>query len=162
MTSAVRDRDKWWRANAHTSVEVQQRIVAAVHGDRVPRRIAMTQKPAKPAAPRKRAKTATAAEPAKPGKRAAAATGADPAKPATRAKRATATAAAEPAKRAPRAPAMRAKPAARRASVSAPGTNRRRASYDEICERAYFISLEQGGGDEVANWLRAERELATP
>jgi len=92
----------------------------------------MTQKPAKPAAPGKRATAATAAEPAKPGKRA------------------------------PTAPAAtRAKPAARRASVSAPGTNRRPPSYDQICERAYFISLEQGGGDEVANWLRAARELAT-
>jgi len=39
--------------------------------------------------------------------------------------------------------------------------NTRSASYDEISERAYFISLEEGGGDEVANWLRAERELAT-
>jgi len=107
----------------------------------------MTQKPAKPAAPGKRATAATAAEPAKP---------------ATRAKRATTTTAAEPVKRAPRAPAAtRAKPAARRASVGAPGTNRRPPSYDEICERAYFISLEQGGGDEVANWLRAERELTT-
>jgi Protein of unknown function (DUF2934) len=83
-------------------------------------------------------------------------------KPAKPGKRATAAAAAEPAKPAPRAPAATlAKPAARRASVSAPGTNRRPPSYDEICERAYFISLEQGGGDEVANWLRAERELAT-
>jgi len=24
-----------------------------------------------------------------------------------------------------------------------------------------LIALEQGGGDEVTNWLRAERELAT-
>ena len=125
----------------------------------------MTQKPAKPAAPGKRAAAATGAEPVKPAtraKRAAAATGAGPVKPATRAKRATATAAAEPAKRAPRAPAAaRATPAAQPASVSAPGTDRRPPSYDEICERAYFISLEQGGGDEVAHWLRAERELAT-
>jgi Protein of unknown function (DUF2934) len=86
----------------------------------------------------------------------------EPAKPAAPGKRATAATAAEPVKRASRAPAAtRAKPAARRVSVSAPGTNRRPPSYDEICERAYFISLEQGGGDEVANWLRAERELAT-
>jgi hypothetical protein len=35
-------------------------------------------------------------------------------------------------------------------------------SYDEISERAYFISLEkEGGGDEVTNWLQAERELTT-
>jgi uncharacterized membrane protein len=32
-------------------------------------------------------------------------------------------------------------------------------SYDEISERAYLISLEDGGEDEVENWLRAEREL---
>ena len=34
-------------------------------------------------------------------------------------------------------------------------------THAEISERAYFIALEQGGGDEVTNWLRAERELAT-
>jgi hypothetical protein len=34
-------------------------------------------------------------------------------------------------------------------------------SYDEISERAYFISLEPEGGDEVTNWLQAERELTT-
>ena len=34
-------------------------------------------------------------------------------------------------------------------------------SYDEISERAYFISLEEEGGDEVENWLQAERELTT-
>jgi len=84
-----------------------------------------------------------------------------PAKPAARAKRATAATAAEPAKRAAAAPAAaRAKPA-RPARLSARRTNRRPPGYDEICERAYFISLEEGGGDEVANWLRAERELAT-
>jgi hypothetical protein len=125
----------------------------------------MTQKPAKPAAPGKRAIVVTAGEPAKSAtraKRGIAVTAGEPAKSATRAKRAKAIAAAEPGKRAPAAAAAApAKPAARRASVSAPGTNRRPPSYDEICERAYFISLEQGGGDEVANWLRAERELAT-
>jgi hypothetical protein len=34
-------------------------------------------------------------------------------------------------------------------------------TYDEISERAYFISLEDEGGDEVKNWLQAERELTT-
>ena len=29
----------------------------------------------------------------------------------------------------------------------------------EIAERAYYISLEEGRGDELDNWLRAEREL---
>ena len=33
-------------------------------------------------------------------------------------------------------------------------------SHAEISERAYFIALEQHGGDELANWLRAERELS--
>lgn len=35
----------------------------------------------------------------------------------------------------------------------------REVGYDRIAERAYFISLDQGRGDDVANWLRAEREL---
>jgi len=32
-------------------------------------------------------------------------------------------------------------------------------THAEISERAYFIALEQGGADELDNWLRAEREL---
>ncbi len=32
-------------------------------------------------------------------------------------------------------------------------------SEREISERAYYIYLEEGGTDEFANWLRAEREL---
>ncbi len=48
-----------------------------------------------------------------------------------------------------------------------PATTRRRASatthrtpdHTAISERAYFIHLEDGGSDELANWLRAEREL---
>ena len=114
----------------------------------------MTQKPAKPTAPKKRATAATAAEPAKPAtraKRATATTAAEPAKPATRAKRGTAATAA-----------TGTKPARRTASPSGLPANRRLPSYDEISERAYFISLDDDGGDEVANWLRAERELATP
>ena len=95
----------------------------------------MTQKPAKPATRAKRATAATAAEPTKPP---------------TRAKRATAGTAA-----------VRAKPASRPASPRGRRANGRSPSYDAISERAYFISLEDDGGDEVANWLRAERELAT-
>jgi Protein of unknown function (DUF2934)/WS/DGAT C-terminal domain len=102
-------------------------------------------KPAKPATREKRATAAPAAKPTKPPTREKRATAATT-KPATREKRATA-----------------AKPVARakRAAPSAPRTNTHSPSYDEISERAYFISLEEGGGDEVANWLRAERELAT-
>jgi Protein of unknown function (DUF2934) len=58
-----------------------------------------------------------------------------------------------------------AKPARRRtrltkpkATVAAP--ERQLPSHADISERAYFIALEQGGADELGNWLRAERELA--
>ena len=43
--------------------------------------------------------------------------------------------------------------------VSAAVSDRREPTHSEISERAYFIALETGGGDEVGNWLRAEREL---
>ena len=38
-------------------------------------------------------------------------------------------------------------------------TRRRKVTHDEIAERAYFIHLTDGVGDEVENWLRAESEL---
>lgn len=44
-----------------------------------------------------------------------------------------------------------AKPRARR---------RRRPTHEQIAQRAYFISLEEGGQDQVGNWIRAEQELA--
>jgi hypothetical protein len=31
-------------------------------------------------------------------------------------------------------------------------------NWEHIAERAYYIHLDEGG-DEVANWLRAEQEL---
>ena len=40
------------------------------------------------------------------------------------------------------------------------GAERCEPTHGEISERAYFIALEQGGADELGNWLRAERELA--
>jgi hypothetical protein len=55
--------------------------------------------------------------------------------------------------------ATSAKPTAKRTVSRVRATRRRKPSYDEIAERAYFIHLEQGGGDDVGNWLRAEREL---
>ena len=97
----------------------------------------MTEKPAKPAKPAKRA---TAARPA------------TPAAAATPVARATA------AKSANGRPAT---PAELPATSRAPRTSRRKPSHDEISERAYFIEREEGGSDQVANWLRAERELAT-
>jgi Protein of unknown function (DUF2934) len=57
-------------------------------------------------------------------------------------------------------PAKAAKPAASKPAGSRkPETTRRKPDQDEISTRAYFIHLEQGGGDQLANWLRAEREL---
>ena len=40
-----------------------------------------------------------------------------------------------------------------------PRTKRRKPSHGEIAERAYFIHLKDGESDQLANWLRAEREL---
>lgn len=33
-------------------------------------------------------------------------------------------------------------------------------AHDRIAERAYYLYLERGG-DEIENWLHAERELVT-
>jgi hypothetical protein len=53
-----------------------------------------------------------------------------------------------------------AKPAASKPAGSGkPKTRRRKPDQDEISTRAYFIHLEEGGGNQLANWLRAEREL---
>ena len=49
--------------------------------------------------------------------------------------------------------------AKKQASSRKPKTKPRPPDHDEIAERAYFIHLEQGNCDELANWLRAEREL---
>jgi hypothetical protein len=54
------------------------------------------------------------------------------------------------------------KPAASRPTSSRkPNTRRRKADQGEISKRAYFIHLEEGGCDQLGNWLRAERELTT-
>ena len=51
---------------------------------------------------------------------------------------------------------------ARKRSASPRRTARQRGpEHSQIAERAYFIHLAEGGSDEVANWLRAERELTT-
>jgi hypothetical protein len=46
------------------------------------------------------------------------------------------------------------RPASRRRSAK-----QSRPDHSQIAERAYFIHLEEGSSDELANWLRAEREL---
>ena len=51
-------------------------------------------------------------------------------------------------------PPERAKPAASKPAVSGkPRTRRHKPDQDEISMRAYFIHLEEGGGDQLANWL---------
>jgi Protein of unknown function (DUF2934) len=55
-----------------------------------------------------------------------------------------------------------AKPATNKPTVSRkPKTRPRKPNQREISKRAYFIHLEEGEGDELGNWLRAERELTT-
>ena len=56
-----------------------------------------------------------------------------------------------------------AKPAAASKPTSSrkPTTRRRKLDQGEISKRAYFIHLEEGGSDQLGNWLRAERELMT-
>lgn len=51
------------------------------------------------------------------------------------------------------------KPAKKRATTSKPKSRRRSPAHGAIAKRAYFIHLEEGSQDELANWLRAEREL---
>ena len=58
-------------------------------------------------------------------------------------------------------PAKPTKSTDRPASPRPPRTRRRsKPNHGEIAERAYFIHLEDGESDQLANWLRAERELA--
>lgn len=51
------------------------------------------------------------------------------------------------------------KPVARRVRSTKSKPKRTKPSHAEIAERAYFISLEERSSDEIANWVRAEREL---
>jgi hypothetical protein len=52
-----------------------------------------------------------------------------------------------------------AKSAPKRVSLRKPRARRRKPSHNEISVRAYFLSQEEPGSDEMGNWLRAEREL---
>ena len=52
-----------------------------------------------------------------------------------------------------------AKPAKKRVSSRKPKAKRLAPTHHEISERAYYIELDEGTGDELGNWLRAEREL---
>jgi hypothetical protein len=55
-----------------------------------------------------------------------------------------------------------AKPAASKPTSSRkPKTRRRQLDQGEISKRAYFIHLEEGGSNQLGNWLHAERELMT-
>lgn len=44
-------------------------------------------------------------------------------------------------------------------SPSPQGGGRREVSHEQIARRAYEISISGSGGNELENWLRAEREL---
>jgi hypothetical protein len=72
-------------------------------------------------------------------------------------KRAKSVKAAKPAKAAKAA--KPGKPAAKPAASRKRTTVRQDPSHAQIAERAYFIHLQEGGSDELGNWLRAEREL---
>jgi Protein of unknown function (DUF2934) len=52
-----------------------------------------------------------------------------------------------------------AKPAPRKRTTSPRAKKERKPDQTQIAERAYFIHLKEGSRDELANWLRAEREL---
>ncbi len=52
-----------------------------------------------------------------------------------------------------------AKTASKRVTLRKPRTRRRKPTHDEISVRAYFLSLQAPGSDDLGNWLRAEREL---
>jgi hypothetical protein len=58
-------------------------------------------------------------------------------------------------------PAKAAKAADKPIKAADKPTASRTPSHDEIAERAYFIHLEEGGCNELENWLRAESELTT-
>jgi hypothetical protein len=95
-------------------------------------------------------------KPAKSAKAAKAAKAAKPVKAAKPAKAVKAVKAAKPAK------AVKAVKAANKPTTSRKRTTRpRKPSHDEVAERAYFIYVEEGGCDELENWLRAEWELTT-
>lgn len=66
-----------------------------------------------------------------------------------------------PTKTARTKPSGAAKPtsAGRRAASPRTRAKKHQPRHGEIAERAYFIHIEEGGSDELANWLRAEREL---
>ena len=51
------------------------------------------------------------------------------------------------------------KTAPKRATSRKSKTRQRKPTHGEISERAYYIHLQEQQCDEIANWLRAEREL---
>jgi Protein of unknown function (DUF2934) len=55
--------------------------------------------------------------------------------------------------------AKAAKPARKRVSTRKPKVTRLEPDHGQISERAYYIYLDEGQPNELANWLRAEREL---
>jgi hypothetical protein len=70
---------------------------------------------------------------------------------------------AKPKVKAPKAAPAASKPAAKPRAARRPAVEdapSSEVSHEEIRVRAYYIALEEGGKDDVENWLRAERDLA--
>jgi hypothetical protein len=65
----------------------------------------------------------------------------------------------KPVKRRTTVPEKAEKRAHKRTFTKTTVKNGRTVDHEQIATRAYFIYLEEGGGDEVENWLRAEHEL---
>jgi hypothetical protein len=70
---------------------------------------------------------------------------------------------ATPASQAPQQPPTRTSTPIRNSAIpkvsSAGGSGRRDVTHDQIAKRAYEISISGSGGNDLENWLRAEREL---
>lgn len=49
----------------------------------------------------------------------------------------------------------------KKAPAKTPGQPGRPADHDAIAKRAHELYQAQGGGDHVAHWLQAERDLAS-
>jgi hypothetical protein len=56
-------------------------------------------------------------------------------------------------------PEKPAKRTVKRVSRRKPAAKNPKPDHGAIAQRAYFIHLDEGSGDELGNWLRAEREL---
>jgi Protein of unknown function (DUF2934) len=68
----------------------------------------------------------------------------------------------EPKTQTTKAPAKTTKAAAKTTKAPAKTRGRPAPSHEAIARRAHELYEAQGGGDPVANWLQAERDLSSP